>query len=313
MPQPIILSTWSFGKKANAAAWPALARGGSALDAVEAACRDAEADPNNHTVGLGGYPDSEGNTSLDASVMLSPARCGGVASVRHTLHAISLARLVMERTKHFLLAGEAADAFARQQGIPSTNLLTDDAIAAWKKWQSQRRADQAPKVKVVKRNIEELGLEGADRGDAEATHDTIGSLALDSHGTLAGGCTTSGLAFKLPGRVGDSPIIGHGLYVDPTVGAAVTTGHGELAMGVCASFLAIEAMRRGASPLDAGVEVMQRIVDSYELETEDQLGIIVLHKSGRWNSASLRDGFRVAVRTNERDELVESDRVVLPK
>jgi isoaspartyl peptidase/L-asparaginase-like protein (Ntn-hydrolase superfamily) len=307
MAQPIILSTWSFGKRANAAAWPALAKGGSALDAVEAACGDAEADATNHTVGLGGYPDRDGNVSLDACFMLSPSKCGAVAAQDHTLHAITLARRVMEQTKHVLLAGDGADLFAREQGIAKTELLTDEARHEWDKWKREHPTTR-PKVK---RNIEELGLKDLDRADRFATHDTIGVLALDAAGTIAGGCTTSGLAFKLPGRVGDSPIPGHGLYVDPSVGAAVATGHGELVMGVCGSFLAVEAMRRGASPLDAALEVMNRIKSSYELETEDQVGIIVLGKTGQWNSASLRSGFRVAVRTPERDELVDADRVLL--
>jgi len=313
MPQPIILSTWSFGQKANAAAWPALLKGGSALDAVEAACGDAEMDAANHTVGLGGYPDRDGHITLDACVMLSPAKCGSVAAVRTTPHTTMLARRVMEQTKHIMLAGEGADLFAKEQGIAPADLLTDEARDAWEKWKREHR-DQAPPKKMLKRNIEELGLkftDRADRADLERTHDTIGVLAMDARGTIAGGCSTSGLAFKVPGRVGDSPIIGQGLYVDPDVGAAVTTGHGELVMGVCGSFLAVEAMRRGASPLDAAVEVMSRIKNSFELETEDQVGIIVLSKTGLWNSASLRPGFRTAVRTTERDELVDPDRVLL--
>jgi isoaspartyl peptidase/L-asparaginase-like protein (Ntn-hydrolase superfamily) len=318
MPEPIILSTWSFGKDANAAAWPALSAGGSSLDAVEAACGHAEADLKNHTVGRGGYPDRDGNVSLDASIMLSPAKCGAVASVRRCAHPISLARRVMEHTRHFMLAGEGADLFAVEQGLESADLLTPEARDAWLKWKdAQKRDGGAATTKGgaarPRRNIEELGLHAFDlgRGDMERTHDTIGALALDARGTLAGACSTSGLAFKLPGRVGDSPVIGQGLYVDPDVGAAVTTGHGELMMGVCATFLAVESMRRGAGPLDAAVEVLSRIRESYDLETEDQCGIIVLAKTGQWSSASLRDGFRTAVRTRTRDELVDAERVLL--
>ena len=320
MPEPIILSTWSFGKAANAAAWPALVAGGSSLDAVEAACGHAEADLTNHTVGRGGYPDRDGNVSLDASIMLSPSKCGGVANVRRCMHAISLARRVMERTKHFMLAGEGADLFAVEQGLESTDLLTPEARDAWLKWKDAQQRDGGGGGATTKggaarprRNVEELGLHALDlaREDADRTHDTIGALAIDARGTLAGACSTSGLAFKLPGRVGDSPVIGHGLYVDPAVGAAVTTGHGELMMGVCATFLAVESMRRGAGPLDAAVEVLNRIKDAYDLETEDQCGIIVLAKSGQWSSAALRDGFRTAVRTQTRDELVDSERVLL--
>src|SRR5688572_19776160 len=285
MPEPIILSTWSFGKDANAAAWPALAAGGSALDAVEAACGHAEADLTNHTVGRGGYPDRDGNVSLDASIMLSPSKCGAVASVRRCAHPISLARRVMERTKHVLLAGDGADLFAVEQGLEAAELVTPEARDAWLKWKDSQKRDGSSTTKGgaarARRNIEELGLRAFDlskgdggKGDLERTHDTIGALAMDSRGTLADACSTSGLAFRLPGRVGDSPIIGQGLYVDPAVGAAVTTGHGELVMGVCGSFLAVESMRRGANPLDAAVEVLTRIKDSYALEGEDQIGII---------------------------------------
>ncbi len=314
MVEPIILSTWSFGKAANAAAWPALAKGGSALDAVGAACGHAESDPKNHTVGLGGYPDRDGNVSLDASIMLAPNRCGSVAAVRRCLQPISLARRVMEQTTHVLLAGDGADVFALEQGMQPSELLTSEAREAWEKWREQKKRDgAATKPARPRRNIEELGLRTIDLGmrDLEQTHDTIGVLAMDSHGTLAGACSTSGLAFKLPGRVGDSPIIGQGLYVDPTVGAAVTTGHGELVMGVCGSFLAVESLRRGAKPLEAAVEVLERIRRSYELESEDQVGIIVLSETGTWACAALREGFRTAVRTAKKDELVDAQKVLL--
>ncbi|MGH7176026.1 MAG: N(4)-(beta-N-acetylglucosaminyl)-L-asparaginase [Tepidisphaeraceae bacterium] len=300
MHQPILLSTWSFGKQANAAGWPILASGGSASDAVEAACRDAEADPKNRTVGVGGLPDASGRVSLDACFMLSPARCGAVAMIREFPHPISIARRVMQDTRHVLLAGADADAFAKQHGFEPGQLLTDDAKRLWEKW---RATDQGAPARP-RRNAEELGL--------NESHDTIGVLSLDSSGTLAGGCTTSGLAYKLPGRVGDSPIVGHGLYVDPKVGAAVATGHGELVMGVCGAFLAVESLRRGATPADAAHEVIRRIVDSYDLGEEDQIGVIVLDPRGNWSGASLRPGFRVAVRTKDRDELINAQLVMYP-
>jgi isoaspartyl peptidase/L-asparaginase-like protein (Ntn-hydrolase superfamily) len=252
--------------------------------------------------------------------MLAPNKCGSVAAVRRCAHPISLARRVMEHTKHVLLAGEGADLFAVEQGLEAAELLTPDARDAWLKWKdAQRRGGGGATTKGgaarPRRNIEELGLRAFDlgRGDLERTHDTIGALCMDARGTLAGACSTSGLAFKLPGRVGDSPIIGQGLYVDPRVGAAVTTGHGELVMGVCGSFLAVEAVRRGAKPLDAAMEVLTRIRDSFELEGEDQVGIIVIAKSGQWSCASLSDGFRTAVRTPARDELVDAERVLIRK
>src|SRR4051794_32556834 len=299
MPEHLILSTWSFGQRANAAAWPILASNGTALDAVEAACRDAEDDLNNHTVGVGGYPDRDGNVSLDASIMLSPKRRGAVAAVRRFAHPISIARRVMENTPHVLLAGEGAEKFAKEQGFVESELLTDDARRAWEEWKKAKPAASSAATPIG--NIEE-GM---------PSHDTIGVLAIDSHGTVAGACTTSGLRFKLPGRVGDSPIIGHGLYVDPNIGAAVATGHGELVMGVCGSFLAVELLRRGASPLEAAVEVLKRIASSFPLSGEDQVGVIVLKPDGAWSAAALRDGFRVAVRDRDRDELVNPEQVLL--
>lgn len=295
--EPVILSTWSFGQRANAAAWPILARGGPALDAVEAAARDAEADPENHTVGLGGYPDATGRVSVDASIMLSPSRRGGVAGVRTHLHPISVARKVMEQTPHVLLVGADADAFGDRFGLPTADLLTPAAREAWEAWKAQKDKPAGPIA-----NIEERKR----WPDEEATHDTIGVLARDARGTLAGACTTSGMAWKLPGRVGDSPIVGHGLYVDPRAGAAVCTGHGELVMGVCGSFLAVELMRGGASPSQAAAAVVRRIRQSYDLREDDQVGVIALNPSGDWGCAAIQPGFRVAVRTGTRDELVDA-------
>lgn len=296
MPTALILSTWSFGQRANAAAWPILETGGSALDAVEAAARDAEADESNHTVGFGGYPDASGRVSVDAAIMLSPARRGAVACIRKHLHPITAARKVMETTRHVLLVGADADDFASACGIPEAPTLSADAKRAWELW----KKSQKPAGPIA--NIEERKL----WPDEEATHDTIGVLAMDARGTLAGACTTSGLAFKLPGRVGDSPIIGHGLYVDPTAGAAVCTGHGELVMGVCGSFLAVEHMRRGATPSEAAAAVIERIRASYDLRDDDQVGVIALSKGGEWGASALKSGFRVAVRDARRDELVNS-------
>jgi isoaspartyl peptidase/L-asparaginase-like protein (Ntn-hydrolase superfamily) len=293
---PLMLSTWSFGQRANAAAWGPLERGGAALNAVETACRDAESDPDNHTVGVGGFPDRDGEVSLDASIMLSPSRSGAVAGVKQFAHPITIARAVMERSPHKLLIGAGAEAFAAAQGFaPGPPLLTEDAAALWQEW---RRGQP-----VNLRNIEESSL-----GES---HDTIGVLALDAGGTLAGGCSTSGLAFKMPGRVGDSPIVGHGLYVDPGAGAAVATGIGELTMGVCGAFLAVELLRRGEEPLEAATQVLRRIIDDFALDQQAQVGLIVLRRDGQWSSASLRSGFQVAVRSHERDELQAPARVML--
>jgi isoaspartyl peptidase/L-asparaginase-like protein (Ntn-hydrolase superfamily) len=291
----LILSTWSFGQRANRAAWSTLANNGTSLDAVEIACRDAESDLSNHTVGKGGRPDASGEVSLDASIMLSPAKRGAVAHVRKYEHVVSIARAVMEHTPHVLLVGEGAERFAQERGFESTELLTDDMRLEWESWRRTETKPGRSRPGSPLRNIEEQQRD---------SHDTIGVLALDSSRTLAGACSTSGLAFKLPGRVGDSPIIGHALYVEPVIGAAVTTGHGELVMSVCGSFLAIELLRRGASPIDAAMEVLERVQQTQPLTEQDQVGIIVLKPDGTWDAASLRKGFKVAVKDSSRDELI---------
>lgn len=302
----MLLSTWSFGRSANAVAWPILAGGGAALDAAEAAARHAEADEQNRTVGRGGLPDRSGRVSLDAAVMLAPARCGAVACVRQHLHAVTIARAVMERTSHILLVGDDADRFADEIGLPRADLLTEAAGARWRQWRDGP-ASAAPQA-----NVEERSSADAEASDPNASHDTIAILALDASGAMAGACTTSGLAWKLPGRVGDSPIVGHGLYVDPRAGAAVATGHGERVMGVCGSFLAVEHLRRGAGPLEAAIAVLRRMAEAYDLRDRDQAGLIVLAADGRWAGASLRPGFHVAVRTRRRDDLVEPGFTLLP-
>ena len=303
--QPLLLATWSFGRTAVAAGWPHLAgQGGSSLDAVEHAVRAVEADPACMTVGYGAYPDAAGEITLDASIMLSPARCGSVCFVRRILHPVTLARLVMEKTPHVMLAGDGAERFAASQGIAPADLVGDASRRAYEKWLAEHRA---PTVRSgLLPNVEETGL------PQEDSHDTVGVLALDAAGVLAGACSTSGLAFKLPGRVGDSPIIGHGLYVHPRHGAAVATGHGELIMGVCGAFLAVEEMRRGASPAEAAAEVLRRIIESRTLEAGHQAALIALAPDGRWSRAALRPGFKVAVKTSARDDLVESEQVLLP-
>ncbi len=302
MPTPILLSTWSFGQRANAAGWPAL-MGSGALDAVEAACRDAEDDLTNHTVGRGGYPDHTGRVSLDASIMLSPAQSGAVCGIRHHVAAISIARAVMEQTPHRMLCGPDADAFADVVGIRSSGLLEADARAAWQKWIDDGR----PNFPLA--NLEDQIRRRSAPID-EQLHDTIGVLAIDSAGTLAGGCTTSGLAFKLAGRVGDSPIIGQGLYVDPAVGACVCTGRGELVMGICASFLAIEALRAGRSMRDAIQIVLDRAASAYDLGPDDQAGVILVSRGGEVCVGSILPGFRYALRTSERDETLDPDVVL---
>lgn len=328
MTSPLIISTWSFGKRGNDAAWPGLSRGGSALDAVEKACCVVEIDPEVDSVGFGGLPDAGGHLSLDGCVMLSPSKCGSVCTVRRFLHPVSIARKVMERTPHVMLAGDGADAFATKEGFTPADLLSADAQDAYRRWlrdhapvdQSQDRAFKFP------RPVDPAPAPGSDptgRGSGKLfagqppkteddwkNHDTIGVLAIDAHGVVAGACSTSGTPYKMPGRVGDSPIIGHGLYVDPAHGAAVATGTGELIMGVCASFLAVECMRRGASPVDALGEVLQRIVNAYTLRDDHQVAFIALRPDGTFASAALRSGYKTSVRTNDGSNVVDPELVM---
>jgi isoaspartyl peptidase/L-asparaginase-like protein (Ntn-hydrolase superfamily) len=258
---------------------------------------------------VGGLPDSTGRVSLDAAMMLSPRKRGGVACVRHHPHPISIARKVMEGTPHVLLVGPDADNFADSQLLPPGLLLTADSRRAWEKWLTDNVTRTGHPFAATLANIEELGY-GDSKGSSvtvpvtEANHDTIGCLGLGADGLLVAGCTTSGLAFKLPGRVGDSPIVGHGLYCDPKWGAATATGHGELVMSVCGSFLAVEMLRAGKTPLEAAKVVLQRIAEQHSLTKDDQIGIIVLKPNGEFATASLRPGFRMAVKTPLRDELV---------
>ncbi len=289
-----MLATWSFGQPAIAAAWDRLIAGGHSIDAVEAACRQAEADVENRTVGVAGYPDRDGNISLDASIMLSPAKSGAVCAVTTVPHPITLARRVMEATPHKMLAGAGADQFAVEQGIETGPLMTEETHRQWIKW----KQTQTEPVRRPVLNIEE-------------SHDTIGVLGLDGNGVLAGGCTTSGWAYKLPGRVGDSPTVGHGMYVLPGVGCCVCTGHGELVMGICGSFVAVETLHRGGKPIDAVQEVLGRLKSNYDLSDQDQIGVIVLDAAGEFCTGSLRPGYQTAVRTAQRDELVAPEVVML--
>ncbi|MCS7238091.1 MAG: N(4)-(beta-N-acetylglucosaminyl)-L-asparaginase [Thermoguttaceae bacterium] len=338
--EPIVLGTWKFGAKATAAAWKVLVEeGGSALDAVVAGCQAVEADPEVTSVGYGGLPDAIGQVSLDAAVMLSPEKSAGVAFVRQFAHPIQLARLVLEHSWHKLLVGEGAERFARQFGCKEQDLRTPRGLAAWRRWLAEQhqseggRASTGPASFLSKEHsalvppatmgskgqpqpTDELGpTEDALPADSLSTtsgghqaalpHDTIGVLARDSSGQIAAGCSTSGLAFKLPGRVGDSPIVGHGLYVDPHVGAAVATGNGELMMGVCGTFLAVECLRRGATAEEAAAEVIRRIVGSFSNLENKQAAIIVLSATGAWGAAALRPGFQVALRSPGEERLLE--------
>jgi len=270
---PVIISTWPHGLAANAAAWENLGKGGSVLDAVESGVMVSEADPEVTSVGFGGLPDSSGEVTLDACIMNPAGDAGAVACLNHILHPISVARLVMEETPHVMLVGEGALAFALDRGFQKTNLLTPEAKKAWEKWKKTREAG----IPVA------MG------------HDTIGMVALDAVGDLAGACTTSGLGYKLPGRVGDSPIIGAGLFVDNEVGGAAATGVGELVMKTLGSFLVVELMRTGVSPEEACRMALERIAEKTPLKPDVQVGLIAINKAGETAGYGLQKNFQYAV------------------
>jgi N4-(beta-N-acetylglucosaminyl)-L-asparaginase len=285
--RPLVLSTWYFGRAANAAAWEVLSHAdGAALDAVEQGARQPEADPENHTVGLGGFPDRDGHVTLDACIMDHQRHAGSVAFLEHVVHAVSVARRVMEKTPHVMLAGDGALQFALAEGFPRENLLTPAAEQAWRIW--QRESNYQPKA------------------NAEG-HDTLGILALDAQGNLAGACTTSGLAFKMHGRVGDSPIIGAALYVDGEVGGACATGHGEYVMRTLGSFLVVELMRQGRTPQQACEEAIERVLKDLKGQVgEAQVGYLALDRGGRIGACSLQPGFQYALRTDDADQVTDA-------
>jgi len=327
MSQPLILSTWSFGLRGNASAWPALAAGGDSLDAVEEVCRVIDLDREVDSVGFGGLPDRDGNVSLDGCIMLSPQRCGAVCVLRRHLHPVSIARRVMERTPHVMLAGHDADAFAHAQGFQPAELLSDEAGQKWRQWREKpREIDQSQDGDYAPPRPIDTGAGGrlfAPDPDTDPSpnspadesrwtgHDTISVLALDARGILAAACSTSGTPYKLPGRVGDSPIIGHGLYVDPQHGAAVATGTGELISGLCSSFLAVEHMRRGAPPLDALLVALSRFEEAFHLRHNHQVAMIALRPDGDWASAALRPGYKTSITDTSRSEVIDPDAVLL--
>ncbi len=286
---PVVISTWNHGVEANRAAWAILSHGGWALDAVEAGVRVTEADPDVLSVGFGGLPDKTGRVTLDACIMDEAGRAGSVAFLENILHPISVARKVMEVTPHVMLVGKGAFSFAIEQGFKKTNLLTKRGKKAWKDWK-QRDGVFRPVI-----NIE---------NEIERNHDTISMLAIDHQGRLCGACTTSGMAFKMHGRVGDSPIIGAGLFVDGEVGGAAATGSGELVMKTLGSFLVVELMRSGLTPDEACREAVDRIAKKIPDHHLHQIGYIAMNIHGDVGSFAMQPEFNYALTTANRNDLV---------
>mgnify|MGYP006269124927 CR=1 FL=1 len=284
---PVVVSTWRHGLAANAAAWERLSQGGSALDAAEAGVRITEADPEVRTVGLGGYPDRDGHVTLDACIMGPDGNCGSVAFLQDILHPVSVARKVMEATPHVMLVGAGARQFALEQGFAPTDLLTEAARRDWEKW----KASHGPERPEI--NVE--------------NHDTIGLLTLDAQGHLAGACTTSGASYKYHGRVGDSPLIGAGLYVDNEVGAATATGWGEAVIRAVGCFLVVEFMRQGHSPEEACRLAVERVISKNPDWKEIQVGFLALNKAGQTGAYCIAPGFDYALQQpGQEPQLIEA-------
>ncbi len=295
--KPIVISTWDFGREANAAAWEILGTNGRALDAVEIGVKVPEADAENQSVGLGGRPDRDGIVTLDACIMDENSRCGSVAGLENIVHAISVARAVMEKTPHVMLVGEGALQFALQCGFKKENLLTEKSKNEWLEWLKDS------KYRPINNIENRVGPPGTLPGGAK-NHDTIGMVALDGHGNMSGACTTSGMAYKIRGRVGDSPIIGAGLFVDNEVGAATSTGVGEEVIRIVGSHLVVEAMRQGLSPEEACKRAVERMVSKNpEKSKEVQVGFLALNNKGEYGAYALQDGFTYAVRSEGIDQV----------
>jgi N4-(beta-N-acetylglucosaminyl)-L-asparaginase len=284
---PVVISTWDFGLQANEEAWKVLSKpGGRSLDAVEQGVRVTEADPRETTVGYGGLPDRDGFVTLDACIMDELGNAGSVAFLQHIKHPISVARKVMEDTPHVMLVGDGALKFALSKGFKKENLLTPESKEKWKAW--LKTAEYAPKI-----NVE--------------NHDTIGMLAMDAKGNLSGACTSSGMAFKMHGRVGDSPIIGSGLYIDNAIGGAVVTGLGEEVIRVVGAHLVVELMRQGYSPQKACMRAVERIYEKNPTKAKTvQVGFLALNKHGEYGAYSLQKQFTYAVRNAQKNEILTS-------
>ncbi|MBI9038563.1 MAG: N(4)-(beta-N-acetylglucosaminyl)-L-asparaginase [Bacteroidales bacterium] len=284
--KPLVISTWKHGLEANEVAWKILKDNGKALDAVEQGVRVTEADEDNLSVGIGGLPDRDGIVTLDASIMDENGNAGSVCFLQNVKHPISVARLVMEKTPHVMLAGEGALQFALENGFEEENLLTEKAKKAWEEWKIKSKYEP-----II--NSE--------------NHDTIGMLAVDDKGDIAGACTTSGAAFKFHGRVGDSPIIGAGLFVDNEIGGAVATGMGELAMKTLGCFLVVEFMRNGKSPKEACKEAVKRIAAKLKDYKNFQIGYLAVNKNCETGAYCIHKGFNYALYQDSINRLIDAD------
>ncbi|MCI0473949.1 MAG: N(4)-(beta-N-acetylglucosaminyl)-L-asparaginase [Ignavibacteria bacterium] len=304
--KPVVISTWKHGIDANNAAHNILASGGNSLDAVEKGVRVSEDDPEVLSVGYGGLPDADGRVTLDAAIMDWKARVGSVICVENIKNPVSLARLILEDTEHTVLAGDGAYDFAIKKGFKPESLLTENSIKRFREWKESDsgRPEEIHTDDFIKPWEKDINADG--------NHDTIGMVAIDKKGNVSASCTTSGMAWKLHGRVGDSPMIGAGLYVDGEIGGAASTGRGEECIRACGSFLIVEMMRMGLSPKDACRVACERVHKLNLLSSKNrdhlyQVGFIALNKKGEHGAFSVRKGFQYAVFENGKNILYDSD------
>lgn len=302
---PIVISTWDFGKAANVGAWEILKNGGRAVTAVEAGCRIPEADETNQSIGYGGLPDRDGFVTLDACIMDEHYNCGSVMCMEHIMHPISVAKMVMEKTPHVILVGDGALQFALANGFEKINLLTAKSERDWKEW--LKTAKYEP-IKNIENKLYDRSKDPMPGGIKN--HDTIGMLAMDAAGNFGGGCTTSGMAYKMHGRVGDSPVIGAGLYVDNEVGAATATGVGEEVIRIVGAHLIVELMRQGYTPEAACKEGVERIIKRNPTRAKEvQVGFLAMNKKGEFGAYCLQKGFTYAVRNNREEKIYSAQSI----
>ncbi|MBP9098235.1 MAG: N(4)-(beta-N-acetylglucosaminyl)-L-asparaginase [Ferruginibacter sp.] len=299
--KPIVISTWDSGMPVNAAAWKILSAGGRALDAVEAGAIYIENEIN-CCVGLGGYPDRDGIVTLDSCIMDEFANCGAVAGLERIKHPVSVARMVMEKTPHVILVGAGAQQFALENGFKLESAeLSVDAKKAYTEW--LKNSEYKPVI-----NIENKKTNGPFAPnffeDGSANHDTMGLLAMDVKANLSGAVTTSGMAFKLHGRIGDSPVIGAGLFVDNEVGAATSSGTGEEVIRICGTHLVVEFMRQGYSPENACKKAVERIVKRDKEKAKSlQVGFLAMNKKGQYGAYAIQEGFVYAVKSEKENTI----------
>lgn len=302
---PIIISTWEEGKNVNAVAWNNLAANGRALDAIEEGAKYIE-DKITCCVGLGGFPDRDGKVTLDACIMDEYANCGAVAGIEQIKHPLSVARKVMETTPHVLLVGAGAQQFAIENGFAKEPaILSEEAERAYKEW--LKKSDYKPVINIENKKGNDGAFAPAFFGNGKPNHDTMGIIAMDAKGNLSGGVTTSGLAFKIHGRVGDSAIIGAGLFVDNNTGAATSSGVGEEVIRISGTHLVVELMRNGYSPEQSCKQAVERIVQrDPEKAKKIQVGFVALNKKGEFGAYAIQDGFTYAVKSNNEDKIYQS-------